>query len=433
MSKNMRRILFGAALLLLAALVFVLVNEFVLTGSTREKKLPELPGAAKPADLYDPDLLAPGVLKVVQDKLSVQLAVDHQVVDGILSSCYETSPRRGEEGSVAAVYTAADQIMYGRALVRMGKKSDFVRWAENFDRAYRGEEHSFHAAFLAADDQALPLLVSQRDPHWSVTLAYTRALLEGYRAFGGKALASLITAESERLLPVFVEGETGSELLAGPRTLLAYDEWDIPPAGTVPEPGESQPVERAVGTHLADIDLWAMLALSRFDPAWAPIASGWKRIVAGAKLDSELPLYASAVSTDGVTYLSVTGESSLAQTREQLSITLRLAEIGAIDQEFISFFRSQLRDNKQLPSGWNPVTSGASDVSALPADYALAMMLGRAADDQVLIESAREVMLLSYASSQTSDIFGGWYRSGETARTYKLTAEDNTAVLNALR
>ncbi len=433
MSKKTRRILLGAALVLLAALIFVLVKEFVLTGSSREEKLPELPGAAKPADLYDPDLLAPGTLKLVRNKLSVQLAVDHQVVEGILASSYETSPRRGEEGSVSAVYSASDQIMYGRALARMGKKSDFMRWAENFDLAFRGEEDSFHAAFLTADDLAMPLLVSRREPHWSVTLAYTRALLEGYRAFGGKTLASLITAESERLLPVFLEAETGSELLAGPRTLLAYDEWDIPPAGTVPEPGESQPVERAFGTHLADIDLWALLALSRFDPAWAPVASDWKRIVTGAKLESELPLYASAVSADGATYLSVTGESPLAQTREQLSIALSLAEIGTLDRELISFYRTQLRDSKQLPSGWNPVTSGASAVSAQAVDYALAMMLGRAAEDQVLMDAAGEVLLFSYASSQTSDIFGGWYRPGETARTYKLTAEDNTTILNALR
>lgn len=433
MSKRMRRMILGATLVLLAALAFVLVFELLLAPSARAKKLPLLPGLAKPADLYDPDLLAPGVLKVIRDKLSVQLAVDQQLVDGLLASTYETSPRRGEEGSVTALYSASDQILYGRALARMGKKAEFLRWADNFDRAFRGSGDSFHAAWLTAEDQALPFVVTRGEAHWSLTLAYTRTLLEAYRAWGGKALASLIMAESDRLLPVFVQGHTDSELTAGPRMLLAYDEWDIPPPGVLPQAGEEQPVERVMGTHLADIDLWALLALSRFDPGWAPVAAQWKQKMAGAKLEGQLPLYASAVSADGVTYLPVTGGSLLTQTREQLSIALRLAEIGSPDQELISFIRSALRDNKQLPSGWNLITGGASDQVALPADYALALMLGRAAQDQLLIDTAREVLSLSFASSQTSDIFGGWYRAGGSARTFRLLAEDNTAVLNALR
>ena len=432
MSKKRQAILLGAGLVLLIALALVLVSEFTFGRSARAGKLPELPGTARPSGLYDPDLLAPGALKLIQNKLSSQVAVDQQVVDGLLAVSYETSPKRGEEGTVTARFLASDQIMFGRVLARMGSRSEFLRWAHRFDSAYRGPDESFHASCLAAGDPALPGIVSRLEPHWSVTLAYTRALLEGYRAFGGKSLEALIRAESERLLPVFLQGQTGIELTAGPRMLLAYDEWDIPPPGTLPEPGESRPVEKAFGTHLADVDLWALLALSRFDPDWAPVASDWKRIFSEGKLDSPLPLYASAVSSGTKTYLSVTGGSSLAKTREQLIIALRLAEVGTFDRELISFLRSHLRDGKQLPSGWNPV-SGAPDGSALPVDYALAMMLGRAADDPVLIGAAREVLSLSYASSPTSDLFGGWYRPAETSRTFKLTAEDNTAVLGALR
>ncbi len=433
MSKKTKRILLVAAIVLLFALAFFLLNELIFSKAARAGRLPELPGASPSSSFYDPGTLTPGLLKVIQGKLVVQLAVDGEVVEGILVSCYETSPRRGEEGTRTGLYRAADQIMYGRALARMGKRAEFMRWLDHFDRAFRGEGESFHASFLEAGDQGLPLLVSRGEPHWSVTLAYTRTLLEAYRAFGGKNLAALIRQESDGLLPVFAEGETADELTAGPRILLAYDEWDIPPQGVVPEPGEDAPLEQAQGTHLADIDLWALLALSRFDPEWAPIASDWKQILAGARLDSELPLYASAVGQDGVSYLTVTGGSSVSKVKEQLTIGLSLAETGLIDRDLVSYYRSQLRDNKSLPSGWNPVTGGATESAALTADYALALMLGRAAGDNLLIETARDAVMLSYASSQTSDIFGGWYRPGESSRTFRLTAEDNTAVLSAFR
>ncbi|MCK9176994.1 MAG: hypothetical protein M0O95_04805, partial [Clostridiales bacterium] len=65
--------------------------------------------------------------------------------------------------------------------------------------------------------------------------------------------------------------------------------------------------------------------------------------------------------------------------------------------------------------------------------YALALILGRAADDPLLIESAFTVMMYSYASSQTSDIVGGWYRPGDSARIFRLVATDNVTVMNAIR
>lgn len=129
----------------------------------------------------------------------------------------------------------------------------------------------------------------------------------------------------------------------------------------------------------------------------------------------------------------MTGDSLLCQASEQLQIALYLAEVENLDKDFISFIRSQLRDEKRLPSGWNPATSASSSSLARSSDYALALSLGRATQDKVLIESAREVLMYQYASSQSSDIFGGWYRAGETDRSYKLVAEDNVAVLVALR
>ena len=69
----------------------------------------------------------------------------------------------------------------------------------------------------------------------------------------------------------------------------------------------------------------------------------------------------------------------------------------------------------------------------MPADYGMSLSLGRASGDTLLADSAREVMMYSYASSTTSDIFGGWFRPGESSRTFKLVAEDNTVVLLALR
>ena len=175
------------------------------------------------------------------------------------------------------------------------------------------------------------------------------------------------------------------------------------------------------------------MALSRFNPAWAPLASQWQAILYEARLDSQEPLFASALEEDGQSYIAVTGGSLLCQTSEQIKIALYLAEVESLDGDFVSFFRSQIRDDKRLPSGWNPATSAPASSLAKSSDYALALSLGRAVQDKVLMDSAREVLMYQYASSQSSDIFGGWYRPGETDRSYKLLAEDNVAVLVALR
>ncbi len=431
MSKKRQVILLATAGLLALVLVAVLVYELGWKGGGQKKQLPDLPGSAGPADNYDPDLLAPGLRKVLENRLLVPVKLAGGQEEKLLASSYETPSRQSEDGSLSDSYRAQDQVMYGRALARLGKRADFIAWAETFNRAFRGESDDFHAGYLKTDPETGE--ASPQERHWSVTLAYTRALLEAYQAFGGKAIAQLIQAESDRLLPLFSQDRTADELLAGPRTLLAYDEWDDPPEGTLPEPGEEPPVNQAVGTHLADIDLWALLALSRFDPAWAPLAANWQEILAGAGLEGSLPLYASAVGEDDKTYLAVTGDRLLSQTTEQITIALHLAEVGTLDPAFLSFIRSQLRDDKRLPAGWNPVSGGSASSYAESCDYALALSLGRACQDPVLVDSAREVLMYSYASSQTSDIFGGWYRPGGTARTYTLSAEDNTAVLVALR
>ena len=322
----------------------------------------------------------------MKSRLSTSVMVYGEQVDGLLASSYETSERRGFPGTKTSSFLAGDQIRYGRALVRLNERSAFLDWVEDFDQAFRPKGSGFHASVLrstesnASSSNEMEITESnlegdrtdtpEHEPvnqHWSVTLSFARALLEGYQRFGGRYLENRIRAESDALLSVFRDGKTDDELLAGPRMLLALDEWDDPIPGSTPEPGQDAPIERSLGTYLVDIDLWALSAFARFDPAWA------------------------------------------------------------------SIIRSALRDDKRLPSGWNPVTGSPSGQSAFSCDYALALILGRVAGDALLIESARDVMMRQYAGSQTSDIFGGWYRSGSTSFTYRLVAEDNTAVLLALR
>lgn len=427
MSKKTQRILLAAAGLLVLAILLVLAFEGAFAGRTGKKKIPALAGWAGGDRTYDPDLLAPGVLKIVENKLYIPLEAGEESFEGLIVASYETARRRGEEGQRSNLYLASDQIGLGRALARMGKRSDFLRWARSFDQAFSGGEGDFHRPYIRAGDSSRP------DPHWSISLAYSRALLEGYLVFGGKELASMIQRESDRLLPLFQAGKTGERLEAGPRMLLAYDEWDIPPPGSQPEPGAEAPLEYAVGTHLSDIDLWALLALSRFDPAWAPLAAQWQEILFGSRQDTGLPFYASAIDQGKDHYLALTGDKILVTAADQVKIALHLAEVGKVDRDFISFLRSRLRDDKKLPAGWNPVTGGPASEDAQSDVYAMALALGRASGDQLLMDSAREVLMYRYASSQTSDIFGGWYRPGETDRTFLLLASDNTAVLLALR
>lgn len=429
MSKKTQRILLVTAAFLVLVMALVLIYEFAYARGRRKKTLPKLPGWVDASMTYDPDLLSPGLLKIMEKKLYQPLALEGDKEGLFLVSFYETAKKPGGEGSHSNLYLASDQIMLGRGLARMGRRSDFLRWAQAFDQLFKDGERGFHLAYLEEREGSL----QGQEAHWSLTLAFTRALLEGYQAFGGQDLAQMIQDSSDKLLPLFQEGRTASLLQAGPRMLLAYDEWDIPPPGTLPQPGQDKPIEYVRGTHLADVDLWALMALSRFNPAWAPLASQWQSILHEARLDSQGPLFASALEEDGQSYIPVTGGSLLCQTSEQIRIALYLAEVESLDGTFVSFLRSQLRDDKRLPSGWNPATGAPAASLARSSDYALALSLGRAVQDKVLIDSAREVLMYQYASSQSSDIFGGWYRPGETDRSYKLLAEDNAAVLVALR
>jgi len=452
MSKRKRIILLIVAGVLVLAVLMILLFEFVLLPGRRSVALPPLPGLASSVKECDPELLAPGIRKIMKSRLSTSVMVYGEQVDGLLASSYETSERRGFPGTKTSSFLAGDQIRYGRALVRLNERSAFLDWVEDFDQAFRPKGSGFHASVLrstesnASSSDETEITESnlegdrtdtpEHEPvnqHWSVTLSFARALLEGYQRFGGRYLENRIRAESDALLSVFRDGKTDDELLAGPRMLLALDEWDDPIPGSTPEPGQDAPIERSLGTYLVDIDLWALSAFARFDPAWASIASEWRDIVENAVLESRLPLYASAYRSDTESYLAVTGGGVMSSVREQLEIAIHLAEVGVVHRDLLSFIRSALRDDKRLPSGWNPVTGSPSGQSAFSCDYALALILGRVAGDALLIESARDVMMRQYAGSQTSDIFGGWYRSGSTSFTYRLVAEDNTAVLLALR
>ena len=453
MSKRKRVILLIVAGVLVLAVFMILLFEFVLFPGRRSVALPPLPGLASSAAECDPELLAPGIRKIMKNRLSTSVIVYGEQVDDLLASSYETSERRGFPGTKTTSILAGDQIRYGRVLVKMNERSAFFDWADDFDRAFRPKGSGFHATALRSTEQNasssneaeitesnvdrgrddLPVEYEPVNVHWSVTLSYARALLEGYQKFGGRRLENRIRAEADRLLPLFRDGKTDDELLAGPRMLLALDEWDNPLPGSTPEPGQEAPVEHSPGTYLADVDLWALSAFARFDPAWASIANEWREIVENAVLESSLPLYASAYRSDTSSYLAVTGGGVMSSLREQLEIAVHLAEVGVVHRDLLSFIRSALRDDKRLPSGWNPVTGSPSGQSASSCDYALALILGRVAGDTLLIESARDVMMRQYAGSQTSDIFGGWYRSGSTSYTYRLVAEDNTAVLLALR
>lgn len=426
MSKRTRHVIVWSVVAVMVAAAAAIV----LAGVPRWTKvrLPERPGVADAAGAYDPDLWAPAVLKITDARLLTPVDLSNGTSVQLLASVYETPPLRGVPGTRSDVFAAPDQIGYGRALVAMDKRRAFMAWVDDFDAAYRDASTGWHCVSLQMTEAGS----LQRGPaRWSVTLAYARALLEGYDAFGGRTLKAAVTAVSDRLLPVFQARETAEPLTVGSRMLLGFDAWDRPPRDLVPEPGEDVPVEHGVGTYLADIDLWALYALSRFDPAWAPIATAWETTLRQAWTDGDVPYYASAVADDG-TYYAVTGEGHAIKMREQLTIALHVAETGHAEPHFIAMLRTALRDRMALPRSIH-VVSGAPSSEAEAVDYALARLLGRATGDDVLTRVAYDAMARSRASSQTSDIFGGWYRPGATVRTYRLVAADQTAVLRALR
>ena len=114
MSKKTKRLIIIAVALILLTVLAVILYELTIARPGRKKTLPALPGKAVSADEYDPDLYAPGLLKIMDSRLLVPVQLDDRVEVSLLSSSYTTSPKRGEEGTRSGLYLASDQIMYGR-------------------------------------------------------------------------------------------------------------------------------------------------------------------------------------------------------------------------------------------------------------------------------------------------------------------------------
>lgn len=405
-------------------------------------ELPTLYGAPEKADAYDPDIFAPGMMSVIKSHLITEVQLMYDSSEGqaskttvtLLASSFETPEKRGEDGTRSTLFNASDQILYGRALVAMRNKRDFYKWMRDFDAAFWRDKSPFHDAWLRVQESdsdeemtasSVPVIL-RGNAYWPVTLAYTRALLEAWRIWGGGEIERAISKASDALWPIFMEKMTDQPLRAGAQLPLALDVWEEP----WPLPDED--VIR-MGTLLSEIDLWALLSLSHFEPKWAPVATYWITLTEQAVQDGDLPLMAPAVNATTQEYIVLRDGEQTIYLREQLIIAIHLAEVGMSDDAFLSMIRSSLRDNKRLPIGWNVLNNTPLVIEATPCEYALAMRLGRAVGDQQLIEDANEVMLRHRTTSQNSVIFGGLFRDGSTPYTSTLTAIDNAMGVLALR
>ncbi len=433
-------------IVLVTLLFFATVGPSLLltacSGASKNVELPVLYGEAEKADTYDPDIYAPGMMSVIKSHLitEVQLISDtsedqaSKKTVSLLASSYETPEKRGENGSKSTLFNASDQILYGRALVAMRNKRTFYKWMRDFDEAFWRDDSSFHDAWLRIEESdptegakasSNPVIL-RGNVHWPVTLAYTRALLEAWRLWGGGELERAIMKASDALWPIFENKNTDQPFRAGAQLPLALDVWEEP----WPLPDDD--IVR-MGTLLFEIDLWALLSLSRFEPKWAPVATYWIALTERANEDGNLPFMAPAVNATTQEYIVLRDGEQVILLREQLIMALHLAEVGLSDDTFLSMIRSSLRDNKRLPIGWDVINSAPLAIEATPCEYALAMRLGRAVGDLQLIEDANEALLRHRVASQNSVIFGGLYRDGSTSYTNTLTAIDNAWGILALR
>lgn len=439
-AKHIKHIIL--AVLLLFAMIFPLLLLFSCGVVSHKADLPILYGALEDADDYDPDILAPGIMSVMKSRLLADIALTSDASSikkskttvTLVASAYETPEKRGDDGKRSTLFNAYDQLLYGRTLVVMHRKRDFYKWMRDFEAAYKCDESSFHDAWLRVEDadysdtttSSSPHVVLRGEAHWSVTLAYTRALLEAWRLWGGREIEVAIAEASDALLPIFEEKKTDQPLRAGAQLPLALDVWEEP----WPLPDEN--IVR-MGTLISEIDLWTLLSLSRFEPKWAPITTHWIALAKNAPHESDLPLMAPVVHATTQEYIALRDGEQVIYLREQLTMALHLAEVGVSDDAFLSMIRSTLRDCKRLPVGWNILNSAPLLMEAMPCDYALAMRLGRAVCDQQLVEDAQEALLCYRVNSQSSEIFGGFFHSGSTPYTSTMTAIDNASAVLALR
>ncbi|NLB08698.1 MAG: hypothetical protein GX832_03360 [Clostridiales bacterium] len=374
-----------------------------------------MPGIAADFGQTDPDLIAPGVLKQIEKNLLIDIELklsqtdEVRTVSGLLVA-WRKQPDLvlGDDTDkeiVADQILAIDQLYFGQVLLESGSNKKFKQWRRNFKQAFFDDNSRLFVNALEREDSNIFL---QNDPNWITTQDYMRLLLLAYLERPTKDLSREISDLSGTLLPLFLSGP--------PTTIEGYgpdlNHPLISKAADDPLPSEQKPIPLI---SVESIDFWTCEQLSAFDLKWAEIANSWKSRLEEYQYEVGMPFPPEGWSPADRDLMPLIESGFQAETWRMLRTSIHLAEVGVMNEDFISFILGEL-NNGPLAASYHLLDGSVSEKQTDPALAAWSARLGRACDNRSLFSAAAKQLSRSYVSSQTNDFFGAFARRDEEGR-----------------
>lgn len=403
---------------LIAGLLLISIALYIFFIARRDLvKLPldKLPGIAADFGQTDPDLIAPGVLKQIENNLLVDIELklsqtdEVRTVSGLLIA-WRKQPDLllGDDPDIEIVadqILAIDQLYFGQALIESGSNKKFKQWCRNFKQAFFDDSSGL---FVNALEREEDNIFRQHDPNWITTQDYLRLLLLAYLERPAKDLSREISDLSDILLPLFLSGPTTTIEGYGPNLNHPL----ISKAADDPLPPEQQPIPLI---SVESIDFWTYEQLSAFDPEWTEIADSWKSRLEEYQYEVGMPFPPEGWSPADQDLMPLIESGFGAETWRMLRTSIHLAEVGVRNEDFISFILGEL-NNGPLAVSYHLLDGSVSEKQTDPALAAWSARLGRVCDNRSLFSAAAKQLSRSYVSSQTNDFFGAFARRDEEGR-----------------
>jgi len=424
---------FSKLLPLLAILLVIGLAVYFICGNRAELvKLPsdDLPSLEYDSSETDPDLLVPGVYKLLEDTLQLDVEIkaesgdDESIEVQNLLLAWRKLPDLEfdydieEQDLVAREIFALDQLYLGQALVESGRGKQFKKWQDSFEKAFGDDESGLHASSLIKDIDGF---YRRDNANWITTQGYLRVLLQAYMLKPSSDLENSISVLSDTLLPIFKAGPPPHTAGLGPNfqhPLISTMEGYL-----LPPDQEEVPL-----IALENIDFWLLRQLGAFNPEWEDIYKTWHNRIENYQYEIGMPFPPEGWNTTDDTAMPLISSDFQVDTRRLLKTSLHLAEIRVSNDDFIAFILDEI-SNGPLALSYHLLNGSGNDYTANPALVAWAGRLGRAVDNRSLFEVAMRQLQRNYISDQASQFFGGYARRDQDNRLTIYALDQVLAIL----
>lgn len=343
----------------------------------------------------------------------------------------------------------SDQIELLSYYAERGSKKSFNFLNDKIIESFKLKTSLFaseiSAESLKADEAKSKTLVTEQ-------IGYCRALIEGYSKFRSRRDLELIKTLSSKLLPLCAK----DKIPPAQTSIAVPKEGSIPDFSSTPTPKPTQtsgisqnsstsksstaatpttaPQKDVTYMNVVDmsgIDLYAIKLLGQLDKGWIPVYDNCFKILKGALMDSDTPLYFAGYDIKSKGYIPYLGTTADFDFEQQMKIILHLSESGFTNEPTISYLKEQLFNTKTFFKSYNILTASPSTEAESISGYAIMARIARILNDKVTYDLCVERIFWNTATSSTSKIYGLPFQETEDG-TIRVYSSDAISSLKAI-